>query len=106
VLRCFGREGLQEHVRQGVRLAELFEAMVRDEPGWEVCAPRTFSLVCFRRDGSDEDNLAILERVNRSGELFLSHTRLDGRYVLRLAVGNERTTEQDVRRAWDALLQA
>jgi aromatic-L-amino-acid decarboxylase len=62
--------------------------------------------VCFRREGSDAENEAIVESVNRSGELFLSHTRLDGRYVLRLAVGNERTTEQDVRRAWDALLQA
>jgi aromatic-L-amino-acid decarboxylase len=59
--------------------------------------------VCFRRDASDEENEAIVERVNRSGELFLSHTRLDGRYVLRLAIGNERTTEDDVRRAWEAL---
>jgi aromatic-L-amino-acid/L-tryptophan decarboxylase len=106
VLRCFGREGLQEHVRQGVRLAELFEAMVRDEPGWEVCAPRTFSLVCFRREGSDEDNLAILERVNRSGEMFITHTKLDDRVVLRLAIGNARTTEDDVHRAWKALREA
>jgi aromatic-L-amino-acid decarboxylase len=59
--------------------------------------------VCFRRDGSDEQNEAIVDRVNRSGELFLSHTRLHGRYVLRLAIGNERTTEDDVRRAWEAL---
>ena len=106
VLRCYGREGLQSRIREAVRLAELFEGWVRDEPGWEVCAPRHFSLVCFRREGSDAENEAIVESVNRSGELFLSHTRLDGRYVLRLAVGNERTTEQDVRRAWDALLQA
>jgi aromatic-L-amino-acid decarboxylase len=103
VLRCFGREGLQEHVRESVRLAALFEAMVRDEPGWEVSAPRTFSLVCFRREGSDEDNLAILERVNRSGEIFITHTKLDGRVTLRLAVGNARTTEDDVHRAWKAL---
>ena len=59
--------------------------------------------MCFRRDGSDEQNEAIVDRVNRSGELFLSHTRLHGRYVLRLAIGNERTTEDDVRRAWEAL---
>jgi aromatic-L-amino-acid/L-tryptophan decarboxylase len=106
VLRCYGRAGLQTRIREAVRLAELFEGWVRDEPGWELCAPRHFSLVCFRRDGSDEDNEAIVERVNRSGELFLSHTRLDGRYVLRLAIGNERTTEDDVRRAWDALRHA
>ncbi len=103
VLRCYGREGLQARIREAVRLSEVFERWVRDEPGWEVCAPRHFSLVCFRRDASDEDNEAIVERVNRSGEIFLSHTRIDGRYVLRLAIGNERTTEADVRRAWEAL---
>lgn len=106
VLRCYGREGLQSRIREAVRLAELFEGWVRDEPGWEVCAPRHFSLVCFRRDGSDAENEAIVERVNRSGELFLSHTRLAGRYVLRLAIGNERTTEADVGRAWEALRKA
>ena len=88
---------------RGVRLAALFEGWVRDEPGWELVAPRPFSLVCFRRDGSDEENEALLERVNATGEVFLSHTRLDGRYVLRLAVGNARTTEDDVRLAWDVL---
>jgi aromatic-L-amino-acid decarboxylase len=106
VLRCYGRAGLQARIREAVRLAELFEGLVHAEPGWEVCAPRHFSLVCFRRDGSDAQNEAIVERVNASGELFLSHTRLDGRYVLRLAVGNERTTEADVRRAWEALKEA
>ena len=76
---------------------------MREEPGWELCAPRPFSVVCFRKEGSDEENEAILERVNASGEIFISHTKLNGRYVLRLAVGNERTTEEDVRRAWDVL---
>ena len=103
VLRCHGREGLQEIVREHVRLAALFEAWVRAEPGWEICAPRHFSLVCFRRDASDAENEELLSRVNSSGEVFLSHTRLDGRYVLRLAVGSARTTEADVRLAWDVL---
>jgi aromatic-L-amino-acid/L-tryptophan decarboxylase len=103
VLRCYGREGLQARIREAIRLAELFESWVRDEPGWEVSAPRHFSLVCFQHAGTDEENEAIVERVNRSGELFLSHTRLNGRYVIRLAIGNERTTEEDVRRAWTAL---
>ena len=103
VLRCYGRSGLQERIREHLRLAELFEGWVRDEPGWEVTAPRHFSLVCFRRDGSDEDNERLLERVNDSGEVFLSHTRFDDRYMLRLAVGNFRTTEDDVRLAWDVL---
>jgi aromatic-L-amino-acid decarboxylase len=103
VLRAYGREGLQALIREHVRLAALFEAWVRDEPGWEVAAPRPFSLVCFRRDGSDELNRALAERVNAAGEIFLSTTELRGRTVLRLAVGNVRTTEDDVRLAWDVL---
>jgi aromatic-L-amino-acid/L-tryptophan decarboxylase len=103
VLRCYGREGVQARIRESIRLAALFEDLVRDESGWEVVAPRPFSLVCFRRDGSDEENEALLERVNASGEIFISHTKLDGRYILRLAVGNARTTEDDVRFAWEVL---
>jgi aromatic-L-amino-acid/L-tryptophan decarboxylase len=106
VLRCYGREGLQRVIREHVRLARLFESWVRDEPGWELCAPRPFSVVCFRRDGSDDDNEALLERVNATGDIFISHTRLNGRYVLRLAIGNERTTEDDVRRAWDLIRES
>ena len=103
VLRCFGRDGLQERIREHVRLAALFESWIRAADGWELAAPRGFSLVCFRLQGSDEANEALLERVNRTGELFLSHTKLAGRYVLRLAVGNLRTKEDDVRRAWEVL---
>ncbi|HXG76721.1 MAG TPA: pyridoxal-dependent decarboxylase [Gaiellaceae bacterium] len=103
VLRCHGRAGLQERIREHVRLAALFERWVREEPGWEVVAERHFSLVCFRRAGSDELNARLLERVNASGEVFLSHAQVGGRLALRLAVGNFRTTEDDVRLAWDVL---
>ena len=103
VLRCYGREGLQQRIREAVALAALFESWVREEPGWELAAPRPFSLVCFRRDGGDAENEALLERTNATGELFISHTKLNGRYALRLAVGNARSTEADVRRAWDTL---
>jgi aromatic-L-amino-acid/L-tryptophan decarboxylase len=103
VLRCYGREGLQRIVREHVRLAELFAGWVEADPDWELVAPQRFSLVVFRLRGSDEENEALLQRVNRSGELFISHTRLDGRYVLRFAIGNARTTEEDVRRGWEAL---
>jgi aromatic-L-amino-acid/L-tryptophan decarboxylase len=106
VLRCYGRSGLQEPIREAIRLAALFEEWVRAEPGWAVVAPRPFSLVCFCHHGSDEHNEAIMRRVNESGEAFLSHTRLDGRLVLRLAIGNARTTEDDVRVAWEALRRA
>jgi aromatic-L-amino-acid/L-tryptophan decarboxylase len=103
VLRSLGRQGLQAMIREHIRLAAEFERWVTQEPGWEICAPRRFSLVCFRRDGTDAENAALLERVNAGGEIFLSHTRLDGRYVLRLAIGSARTTEDDVRLAWDVL---
>ena len=103
VLRCYGRDGLQERIREHVRLAALFEDWVDEEPGWEVAAPRHFSLVCFRLESSDDENERLLERVNASGEVFLSHARLGDRYVLRLAVGSFRTTEDDVRLAWDVL---
>jgi aromatic-L-amino-acid decarboxylase len=103
VLRCHGREGLQDVIRRGIALAEVFEGWVDEEPGWELCAPRPFSVVCFRREGSDEENEALLQRVNAGGEVFLSGTRLDGRFVLRLAVGNARTVEADVQLAWDVL---
>src|SRR3954454_25255756 len=106
VLRCYGRSGLQARIGEAIRLAAAFEDWVRAEPGWEVSAPRPFSVVCFRREGSDADNEQILERVNASGEIYISHTVLNGQYVLRLAVGHESTTEADVERAWGVLRAA
>lgn len=103
VLRCYGAEGLRAILREHVRLAGLFAGWVEADPEWELCAPLRFSLVVFRRNGSDAENEAILERANASGEIFLSHTKLDSRYVLRLAIGNARTAEADVRRAWEVL---
>jgi aromatic-L-amino-acid decarboxylase len=103
VLRCFGRSGLQDHIRSGVRLSGVFEQLVASEPGWELCAPRPFSVVCFRLVGDDASNQRLLERVNSSGEMFISHAVLDGRYALRLAVGQMSTTDRDVRLAWDVL---
>jgi aromatic-L-amino-acid decarboxylase len=103
VLRCYGAEGLRAILREHIRLAELFAGWVEASADWELVAPRRFSLVVFRRKCSDEENERLVERVNASGEIFITHTKLDGRYVLRLAVGNARTTEDDVRQAWDVL---
>jgi aromatic-L-amino-acid/L-tryptophan decarboxylase len=103
VLRCYGAEGLRAIHREHIRLARLFAGWVEESDAWELASPPRFSLVVFRRKGTDDENEAILEQANRSGEIFLSHTRLDGRYVLRLAIGNARTTEADVRRAWEVL---
>ncbi len=106
VLRCYGRSGLQDHIRRGVSLAASFERWVRSEPGWEVCAVRNFSVVCFRLTGSDERNARLLAAVNAGGEVFLSHAVLRDVYVLRLAVGQASTTAADVARAWDVLWAA
>lgn len=106
VLRCFGAEGLRAHIRQSVRLAQLFESWVRDTEGWELVGSRHFSVVCFRREGTDAENEALLARVNERGNIFISHTRLDGRYVLRMAIGNQQTAEADVRWAWDEIREA
>jgi aromatic-L-amino-acid decarboxylase len=103
VLRCYGAEGLRTIQREHMRLARYFAELVDIDPDWELVVPPRFSLVVFRRNGSDEENERILERANRSGEIFLSHTKLNGRYVMRLAIGNARTTESDVRRAWEVL---
>jgi aromatic-L-amino-acid/L-tryptophan decarboxylase len=103
VLRCYGADGLRAILREHIRLAQLFAGWVEASDEWELVAPQRFSLVVFRRAGSDAENEQLEERVNSSGEIFITHTKLDGRYVLRLAVGNAWTTEDDVRRAWDVL---
>jgi aromatic-L-amino-acid decarboxylase len=106
VIRSYGRSGLQERIREHVRLAQHFASWVEAEPGWDVVAPVPFSAVCFRHEGSDEENRAIVERANATGEVFLSTTVLRDRTVLRLAIGNLRTTTTDVERAWAVLRDA
>jgi aromatic-L-amino-acid decarboxylase len=105
VLRHFGAEGLRARLAEHIRLARLFAEWVTNHPDFEVMAPVPFSVVCFRASGSDALNEELLQRINASGEVFLSHTRLDDRYVLRLAVGNLRTTEAHVARAWTLIQQ-
>jgi aromatic-L-amino-acid decarboxylase len=106
VLRFYGREGLQDNIRSSLRLAALVEELVEADARFELCAPRPFSTVCFRLVGSDETNEALLERVNASGVAFLSHTRLRDRYVIRWAIANVRTSEEDIRLTWQAIEQA
>jgi aromatic-L-amino-acid/L-tryptophan decarboxylase len=103
VLRCYGAEQLRAVQREHIRLARVFAELVEESDDWELVAPQRLSLVVFRKNASDAENEEIVERANRSGEIFLSHTKLDGRYCIRLAIGNARTTEADVRRAWEVL---
>jgi aromatic-L-amino-acid decarboxylase len=113
VIRGFGAEGIRERIRLHCALGGEFAEWVRNEPGFEVVAPVPFSTVCFRaapsgRSPEEQDaaNERILARVNDSGEVFLSHTKLRGRYVLRLTIGNLRTTRAHVERAWALIREA
>jgi aromatic-L-amino-acid decarboxylase len=103
VLRSYGAEHLRSIQREHIRLARLFTQLVEESDGWELVAPQRFSLVVFRKRATDDENEQIVERANSGGELFLSHTKLDGRYCIRLAIGNARTTEADIDKAWEVL---
>jgi aromatic-L-amino-acid decarboxylase len=110
VLRYFGAEGIRERLREHVRLARVFASWVDADAGFERLAPVPLSVVCFRAAPAgaspaqlDALNAAILNRVNASGDVFLSHTRLEGRVALRLAVGHIQTAERHVARAWELL---
>jgi aromatic-L-amino-acid decarboxylase len=101
VLRWYGAEGLRALIREHVRLAQLFAALVEAEPGWEVVAPHPFSTVCFRHTEADNDELA--RAATATGEVFVASSTLRGQTIIRLAIGNEQTTEDDIRRAWEVL---
>lgn len=103
VLRHYGLEGLRHHVRRHVELAEAFSSWVEADDRFELVVPRTLNLVCFRLRGSDEANEELLARLNASGALHLTHTRLGGRYALRMSIGQTRTEEPHVRAAWDRI---
>ena len=112
VIRYFGADGLRDRIAEHMRLAQLFASWVDESPDFERAAPVPLSVVCFRARGTgeatetDDLNARLLDRVNAGGEVFLSHTRLDGHYTIRLAIGHIRTTEAHVRRAWELLVDA
>ena len=107
VLRYFGREGITRVLRGHMEMARSLAQQIQADPRFEVAAPVLFSLVCFRYRGSDSQqdsnvvNRDLLERINSSGRAFLSGTTLHGKFVLRLAIGNVATTEDDVRQTWE-----
>ncbi|RMH04726.1 MAG: aminotransferase class V-fold PLP-dependent enzyme [Planctomycetota bacterium] len=106
VLRCFGARGLRAAVRRHVALAREFAGWVREDPAWELAAEPPLNLVCFRHRGGDERNQRILEAVNTAGRVFLTHTRLDDRFTLRLSVGQTHTERRHVELAWRELRAA
>jgi aromatic-L-amino-acid decarboxylase len=108
-IRWFGVDGMAARLREHMRLAKLFAAWVDADPDWERLAPVPFATVCLRYSkGEDLDtkNATILDRVNASGKVFLSHTKLAGRYTLRVSIGNPRQTEEHIARCWAVLKEA
>jgi aromatic-L-amino-acid/L-tryptophan decarboxylase len=100
VIRHYGFEGLQHHVRRHVELAQAFARWVEESEGFELAVRPPLNLVCFRHVGGDDVNRELLERLNRSGRLYLTHTSLAGRFTLRFCVGQTNTEERHVREAW------
>jgi len=111
VIRSYGVEGLQAIIREHLRLAQLFKGWIEENGNFELMAPVNLSLVCFRlNDGRKEKelnelNAKLLERINATGKVFLTHTTLRGKYVLRLVVGQRTTEEKHVRQAWEIITQ-
>ncbi|MDW8317748.1 MAG: pyridoxal-dependent decarboxylase [Anaerolineae bacterium] len=106
VIRHYGVEGLRYHVRRHVELAQQFAAWVQADPRFELAAPAPLNLVCFRLRAGDEANRRLMDRLNRSGHLYLTHTVLDGKVTLRLCVGQTHTEARHVEAAWRRICEA
>jgi aromatic-L-amino-acid decarboxylase len=103
VIRHYGIEGLQYHVREHLRLAQEFVGWVRGDSRFELAAPTKLNLVCFRLRSGDRSNQLLIDRLNASGDLFLTHTKLDGKLTLRLCIGQTNTQARHVERAWQRI---
>ncbi len=106
VMRYFGRERIEAMLRSHIQWAQQFAALVDSDPRFERVAPVPFSVVCFRYKGTDRQNQAIQEKVNSSNRVFISGTVLNGKFTLRLAIGNLATTWNDVAEAWELIRKA
>lgn len=106
VIRSFGVEGLRERIREHCAIAKELAARIEAHPRFELAAPVPFSAVCFRAVGDQDLNERLLAKVNAAGPFFLSHTSLKGRYTLRVAIGNLRTTREHVDALWDLLVES
>jgi aromatic-L-amino-acid decarboxylase len=100
VIRHYGIEGLQHHVREHVRLAQEFASWVVADDRFELAVEPPLNLVCFRLCGGDDVNQELMDRLNASGRLYLTHTRLGDKLTLRLSVGQTNTQQRHVEQAW------
>lgn len=105
VIRHYGVEGLRYHVRRHVALAQEFARWVEEDQRFELAVPPPLNLVCFRHVGGEVNNQQLLDQLNQSGNLYLTHTRLDGRFTLRFCVGQTHTEARHVAQAWKQIRQ-
>jgi aromatic-L-amino-acid decarboxylase len=108
IFRSFGREGMATRLREFVRLANLFADWIKSDRRFELVAPVSMSVVCFRFVAGDESkidtlNSEIVETINESGRAYLTQTKLGDRTVMRIGLGNVLTTEEHLRRAWEMI---
>jgi aromatic-L-amino-acid decarboxylase len=103
VIRHYGVEGLRHHVRRHIALAQQFASWVQQDGRFELAAPAPLNLVCFRHRAGDAFNEALLDALNRSGHLYLTHTKLNGRFIIRFCVGQTYTESRHVEHAWDRI---
>ena len=106
VIRHYGVEGLCHHVRRHVSLAQDFAAWVAEDGDFELAAPAPLNLVCFRHRGGDEVNQQVLDELNQSGALYLTHTKLNDKLTLRMSIGQTHTEARHVARAWELIRAA
>jgi len=103
VIRHYGVEGLQHHIRQHINLAQQFAGWIAEHPDFELASPTPLNLVCFRHLAGDDANQQIMDRINQGGEAYLTHTRLDDRLTLRLCVGQTNTQARHVEQVWQLI---
>jgi len=103
VIRHYGVEGLRYHIRRHIDLAQKFARWIQEDGRFELVVPPPLNLVCFRHKGGDVLNQRLMERLNQSGRLYLTHTKLNDRFTLRLCVGQTHTEEEHVYRAWQMI---
>ena len=105
ILRSFGREGIEKLLRAHIAWAQELATWITADERFEVSAPHPFSVVCFRYKGTDEDNRALLEKVNATGQAYITHTELEGKVVLRIALAHLSATREDVQAVWELVQQ-
>jgi len=103
VLRYYGHEGLASFIRDQIAMTQELRDRMAADPRFEICAPTLLSVICFRRVGSDQHNRALLDAINSEGRFFLSSTVAQGRYMLRIAIGNMFTERKHLNELWNLL---